>query len=250
MNRSTKSLGILIAVLIVFTGIFIQSLHESQYMKPQEIAKVNDSSEFYSLYAKKIEGWKLEAEKVEAKKVAAQKLATEKVEAQKAKLLAVQTAAAKNSNISRGGLSIAETNNSAITAKAIATNSASSSETAYEKDLFSRLVNAEAGGEPLEGKLAVATVLINRVKSGKFPDTIKGVIYDDNWGVQFTPTLDGRINNPASSDSIKAVNMVLDGYRSFDANVLYFLNPDTAQSPWITKNKVFFKTIQNHDFYY
>ena len=244
VNRSTKSLGILIAVLIVFTGIFIQSLHENQYMKPQEIAKVNDSSEFNSLYAKKIEGWKVEAEKVEAKKLAAEKLV-----AQKAKLLAVQTAA-KNSNISRGGLSIAETNNSAITAKAIATNSASSSETAYEKDLFSRLVNAEAGGEPLEGKLAVATVLINRVKSGKFPDTIKGVIYDDNWGVQFTPTLDGRINNPASSDSIKAVNMVLDGYRSFDANVLYFLNPDTAQSPWITKNKVFFKTIQNHDFYY
>jgi len=254
VNRSTKSLGILVAVLIVSTGIFIESLYANRDIKSQENIKVYSSSKFQALSSEKIEGWKLEAEKLEAEKLEAEKLEAEKLEAEKVKLATAQAVAVKintDRGISRGGLSLASSRVTAVNAVAIdsSVNSISSSKTAYEKDLFSRLVNAEAGGESFEGKLAVATVLINRVNSGKFPNTIKGVIYDKNWGVQFTPTADGRINNPASSESIKAVNMVLDGHRSFQSNILYFLNPTTADSPWITENKVFFKTIGNHEFY-
>lgn len=242
MNRSTKSLGILVAVLIVSTGIFIESLYVLKDTKSQENIKVNNSSRFQTLTAEKIEGWKveaqrLEAEKLKVQKLEAEKLEAEKLEAQKVKLATAQAVTAKNStnrNVSRGGLAIAAT----------------SRKTDEEKDLFCRIVNAEAGGESLEGKLAVATVLLNRVNSGKFPNNIKDVIYDKNWGVQFTPVSDGRINNPASSESIKAVNMVLAGHRSFGSNILYFLNPKTADSPWIIENKAFFKTIGSHNFYY
>lgn len=119
--------------------------------------------------------------------------------------------------------------------------------TAYERDLLERLVEAEAGGEPYEGKLAVATVVINRVKSNQFPNTIHGVIYQKN---QFSPVENGAINRKASAESKRAVSQVVDeGYRSFSSDVLYFLNPNIATSKWIVKNRTFVKTIGSHHFY-
>lgn len=131
-----------------------------------------------------------------------------------------------------------------------AANRTNSSKTINEVELFSRLVSAEADGEPFEGQLAVATVIMNRVKSSEFPNSISGVIMDKNWGYQFTPVLDGRINLPASDNAKKAVNMVLGGYRSFGADVTYFINPKKAVSTWIINHKTFFKSIGNHDFYH
>lgn len=95
------------------------------------------------------------------------------------------------------------------------------------------MVEAEACGEPYEGKLAVATVVINRVNSKNFPNTIHGVIYQKN---QFSPVANGSINRKASAESKRAVRQVIDeGYRSFGADVVYFLNPDIAASKWIKK---------------
>jgi spore germination cell wall hydrolase CwlJ-like protein len=118
-----------------------------------------------------------------------------------------------------------------------------------EKDLFYRLVTAEAEAESFEGQLAVATVIMNRVKSPDYSNTITGVIMDKAWGYQFTPVQDGRINNPPSASAKKAVDMVLNGYRSFGTNVFWFVNPRKASSPWIEQNKTLVKTIGNHDFY-
>lgn len=123
--------------------------------------------------------------------------------------------------------------------------------TKEERDLFARLVSAEAAGESFEGKLAVATVVMNRVKSNIFANNITGVIYGKEGGYyQFTPVLDGRINESATSDSIKAVDMVLNGHRSFEPKVMWFLNPSKSSSSWITTNKTFYKSIENHEFYY
>lgn len=117
----------------------------------------------------------------------------------------------------------------------------------YERDLLERLVEAEACGEPYEGKLAVATVVINRVNSKNFPNTIHGVIYQKN---QFSPVANGSINRKASAESKRAVRQVIDeGYRSFGADVVYFLNPDIATSKWIIKNRTFVTVIGNHHFY-
>lgn len=122
---------------------------------------------------------------------------------------------------------------------------------AEERNLMARLVSAEAEGESYEGKLAVATVVINRVVSGTFPSSVTQVIMGKESGYyQFTPVIDGRINNAPSSDAVKAVDKVLGGYRSFPAKVMWFLNPEKSKSFWIINNKTYFKTIGNHKFYY
>lgn len=117
-----------------------------------------------------------------------------------------------------------------------------------ERDLLERLVQAEAGGESYEGKLAVATVVVNRVKHTSFPNTIKGVI---NQPGQFCPVRTGSINKmTASEDTKKAVRQVVDeGYRSFGSKVCYFMNPKTATSDWMKKSKTFVVQIGNHHFY-
>jgi N-acetylmuramoyl-L-alanine amidase len=132
----------------------------------------------------------------------------------------------------------------------ISSNGKSYNVTAEERKLLARLVTAEAGGESYEGKLAVATVVINRVISGTFPSSVTMVIMGKESGYyQFTPVADGRINEPPSTASLKAVDQVLGGYRSFSTKVMWFQNPRKSTSSWITMNKTYFKTIGNHDFY-
>jgi spore germination cell wall hydrolase CwlJ-like protein len=131
------------------------------------------------------------------------------------------------------------------------TKSSSSPISAKERDLLARLVHAEAEGESFAGKVAVASVVMNRVKSGLFANTITGVVYGKDGGYyQFTPVLDGRINNPASSTTYDAVDKVLSGGSTLPSKVMWFLNPSTSVSSWITSNKTLYKRIGNHDFYY
>ena len=113
---------------------------------------------------------------------------------------------------------------------------------------LSRIIEAEAGGEPFSGKVAVGEVVLNRVKSNEFPNTIWKVIFDDKFGVQFEPVSNGTIYNTPSSESIKAAKTALSG-SNYIGDCLYFLNPTIASSNWITKNREFYTTIANHDFY-
>lgn len=120
----------------------------------------------------------------------------------------------------------------------------------YETDLYwlSRIVEAESKGESFNGKLAVANVVVNRTKHADFPSTIKEVIFDSRYGVQYQPISNGAIYNNPSDESIKAAKEALEGNNNID-DCLYFLNPKTAQSTWIINNRTFYKTIENHDFY-
>ncbi len=122
-----------------------------------------------------------------------------------------------------------------------------SSVTAAEKDLMARLVHAEAKGEPYAGKVAVATVILNRVASPDFPNTIKGVIYEKaNGYYAFTPVKNGAINKSADADSKKAVNEAL-AFKGQGNGSLFFYNPKTAVSKWVGTRKVTVK-IGNHVF--
>jgi len=114
----------------------------------------------------------------------------------------------------------------------------------YEIDLLARLVRAEAQGEPFEGKVAVADVVLNRVKSPAFPDTIRGVIYQKG---QFQPVQNGQINKPADRDSIEAVSEALIGNGHLSGDSLYFYNPDTAASRWLDSRTTTL-AIGNHVF--
>ncbi|WP_216829886.1 cell wall hydrolase [Alkalihalobacterium elongatum] len=99
-----------------------------------------------------------------------------------------------------------------------------------ELDLLARIVRAEAQTEPFEGKVAVADVVLNRIESPKFPNTLKEVIYQPR---QFQPVANGQINNPACKESIKAVTAALSDMRNISQDSLFFYNPAIATSRWL-----------------
>jgi N-acetylmuramoyl-L-alanine amidase len=119
--------------------------------------------------------------------------------------------------------------------------------TAAEKDLLARLVHAEAKGEPYAGKVAVATVVLNRVDHPDFPDTIRDVIYERSGGhYAFTPVANGTINEPADREAYRAVEEAL-AFRGLGNGSLYFYNPKTAKSKWLRSRPVTV-VIGNHVF--
>lgn len=119
--------------------------------------------------------------------------------------------------------------------------------TEKEVALLERLVHAEAEGEPFIGKVAVANVVLNRIKSDKYPNTMNDVIYQKR---QFSPISDGRINNTPSEESKFAVKMALEGYLAIPEDVGFFYEPNSAQTHWIGQNKELYGIIGHHHFYY
>jgi len=113
---------------------------------------------------------------------------------------------------------------------------------------LSRIINAESSGEPMTGKIAVGNVIMNRVASADFPNTIYDVIFDSAGGTQFTPVANGTINNAPSADSILAAKLCLDG-ASVVGKSLFFFNPTTSSSSWIAQNCTYIAAIGNHKFY-
>lgn len=113
---------------------------------------------------------------------------------------------------------------------------------------MSRIISAESRGESLLGKLAVGTVVLNRVASTEFPNSIYGVIFDRKWGVQFQPVANGTIYQDPTDESILAAKMVLDGAR-VAGDSLYFLAPSLTDNHWIIKNREYVTTIGVHWFY-
>lgn len=117
-------------------------------------------------------------------------------------------------------------------------------------DIFwlGRIIEAESAGEPVAGMVGVGNAILNRVKSSDYPNTIYDVIFDRKFGVQYEPTLNGTIYNTPSSDSIASAKRALRG-ENFVGKSLFFFNPRTAQSNWISQNRTYYKSIGNHDFY-
>jgi N-acetylmuramoyl-L-alanine amidase len=118
-------------------------------------------------------------------------------------------------------------------------------------DLYwmSRIIHAEAETEPYAGKVAVGNVILNRIKSSSFPNTVKGVIFEYYKNIpQFSPVADGTIYNSPNADSIKAAKAAFSG-TSYVGNSTYFFNPDKSEGTWIVKNKSFVKRIGDHVFY-
>ena len=113
---------------------------------------------------------------------------------------------------------------------------------------LSKIISAESGGESLIGQIAVGDVIMNRVKSNLYPNTIYGVIFDRKYGVQFSPTLDGSIYKDPTYTATLAAKICLEG-TSLSDNALFFLNPKTAESNWIVRSREYAYTIGGHDFY-
>ncbi len=108
-------------------------------------------------------------------------------------------------------------------------NSTGSSNNSNNLNLLSRLIYGEARGEPYTGQVAVGAVVMNRVKSSSFPNTISGVIYQSG---AFDATTDGQINLTPDSTARKAAQDALNGWDpSYGA--IYYFNPATATNKWI-----------------
>lgn len=95
--------------------------------------------------------------------------------------------------------------------------------------LLARLIHGEARGEPYVGKVAVGAVVLNRVRSPKFPNTVAGVIYQP---LAFTAVADGQINLPPDSEAIRAAQAALNGWDP-SGGALYYYNPAKSTSSWI-----------------
>lgn len=114
---------------------------------------------------------------------------------------------------------------------------------------LSRIIHAESGAEPFDGKIAVGNVVLNRVESKQYPNTIYGVIFDRRYGTQFSPVSYGTIYNTPSAESIIAAKICLEGY-TLSEDVLFFMNPRLSTTNWIAENRPYAFTIGRHDFYY
>ena len=112
-----------------------------------------------------------------------------------------------------------------------------------ETCLLGRLVHGEARGEPYVGKVAVAAVVLNRVKSSSFPNTISGVIYQAG---AFDAVADGQINLTPDEDSLRAARDALNGWDP-TGGCLYYYNPATATNGWIWSRTVQL-SIGKHNF--
>lgn len=133
-----------------------------------------------------------------------------------------------------------------LQAMGIYTSSSSSSSSANNSsnlNLLARLVYGEARGEPYTGQVAVAAVVLNRVKSSSFPNTVSGVIYQAG---AFSVVSDGQINLTPNQTAYNAARDALNGWNPSYGSIYYF-NPNTATSSWIW-SRPHVITIGNHRF--
>lgn len=110
-----------------------------------------------------------------------------------------------------------------------------------EVDLLARLVRAEASNQPFEGKVAVAQVVLARVASNQFPNSISGVIYQAG---QFSPVANGSIGKAPTASDVQAVQVAM---QRGAGSALFFYNPATASSRWLDSRETVM-VIGDHTF--
>lgn len=120
-------------------------------------------------------------------------------------------------------------------------------------DILSRIVEAEAGNQDVEGRLLVANVVLNRVGSEKFPDSVKDVVFQEEKGVcQFSPVSNGRIwEVQVSEETDEAVERALEGEDISDG-ALYFVArkyADDGKVNWFDSNLTYLFEYGGHEFF-
>ena len=168
--------------------------------------------------------------------IAKMKAYEEELERKKAEEAKKRAAAQKAAEQKKGG-----TGSGTGSGSAPAAPSGGGNVTANASDLamLAAIVECEAGGESYEGQLAVASVVVNRVKSGSFPNTISGVIYQSG---QFSPVASGRfavvLAQGAGSSCTQAASAALSG--NTNVNFLYFCRASSGVEGTVIGNHVFY----------
>lgn len=123
------------------------------------------------------------------------------------------------------------------------TSSASSTIVSVDQKLLAKLVYAEARGESYKGQVAVAAVVLNRVSSSSFPNTISGVIYQTG---AFSCVSNGSINNTPNDTAVRAALDAMNGWDPTNG-CLYYYNPGKTSDSWI-RTRTVVTVIGNHYF--
>ena len=116
-----------------------------------------------------------------------------------------------------------------LKAMGISSTSSATSNNQSNLNLLARAIYGEARGEPYEGMVAVAAVILNRVRSSNFPSSVAGVIYQPG---AFTAVDDGQINLKPNQTAYRAAQDALNGWDP-SGGALYYFNPNTATNKWI-----------------
>lgn len=133
----------------------------------------------------------------------------------------------------------------------LSTKSANTATANYQaEDLYwlSRVISSESRGEPLLGQIAVGNVVLNRVRSTSYPNTIKEVVFDSQYAIQFEPVANGTIYQEPTQQSVIAAKLVLEG-ASVVGECVYFFAPALSSGNWIVNNCTYYTTIGCHRFY-
>ncbi|MBA1335221.1 MAG: Spore cortex-lytic enzyme, lytic transglycosylase SleB [Firmicutes bacterium] len=110
-------------------------------------------------------------------------------------------------------------------------------------ELMAKMVHGESRGEPFEGQVAVAAVILNRVRDSRFPNTVSGVIYEPG---AFTALQDGQFYLTPNATAYKAVDQAIKGWDA-SGGALFYFNPATATSKWVWTRQII-KKIGKHYF--
>lgn len=156
-----------------------------------------------------------------------------------------------DSKIRIDGFAGSQTQSKLYSASTMSSRGTSSSTNYNSDDIYwlARIIHAEAGAEVYKGKVAVGNVVLNRVKSKDFPNTIYNVIFEYYKNIpQFSPVADGTIYNTPSQESMQAARDAVNGVRPV-GNSTYFFNPSKASGSYIVQNKSYVMRIGGHTFY-
>ena len=147
----------------------------------------------------------------------------------------------RNNKLTPDGIVGAKT----FAAMGISTASTGSGGSSSSSDMYllAKCVHAEARGEPYTGQVAVAAVILNRVRNSSFPNSISGVIYQP---YAFTCVADGQINLEPDEQSKRAARDAMNGWDPTNG-CIYYYNPSTATSAWIWSRPIMLK-IGRHNF--
>ncbi len=118
------------------------------------------------------------------------------------------------------------------------------------EDLFwlARIIDAEAGGEPLAGMIGVGNVILNRVADPHFPTSVMDVVFDCDYNVQFHAAAEGDTQEDPNDQSELAARLCLEGFRTV-GDSLYFVNPFVGDTLWFEYSLRFVCKIGHHNFY-
>lgn len=119
----------------------------------------------------------------------------------------------------------------------------------YDDILYmGKIIQIESGYQPFKVKLGVGGTVMNRVKSSQFPNSVKDVIFDTKYGVQFPPAHTDKFNVTPTKDTIIAAKCVLGGVNVV-GNSLYFIGKQNAPSSWAHNNRPHYADIGSMSFY-